>query len=235
MSRLLIAVTTLVVIVAACSQGQVPSARPSSPAAPSPVTTDPSAAPASPAPHDESPATASPATASPATSSPSPSTQAVEPSEAEAYLLNGVRSDIVGCVPDRTDLPANATAAIECTSADPAVARVGLYLFAAQQGMLDAYFERMNAEDVPLNTIACDDSVGAGEAPYTGGDGDVPSRNGCFINSDGYANYRATLPGWFVYVGVLGRSKDMGALADFAWKDNQDTPGNPTVWRPPVE
>ncbi len=54
-----------------------------------------------------------------------------------------------------------------------------------------------------------------------------PDRDGCFINDEGYANYRATRSGSNVYIGILGTSDDMAALADFAWLGSQDTPGNP--------
>ncbi len=68
------------------------------------------------------------------------------------------------------------------------------------------------------------------KARYTPGEGVVPARDGCFINDQGYANYRATLPWSLVYIGILGTSDDMAALSDFAWLGNQDTPGSPTLW-----
>lgn len=52
---------------------------------------------------------------------------------------------------------------------------------------------------------------------------------GCFINDQGYANYRVTT-GMGVYIGILGRNDDMGALADFAFLGSQDTPAFPTLW-----
>ena len=94
--------------------------------------------------------------------------------------------------------------------------------------MLDAYLARMRAEGVAADSGSCRD--GENEGPYTPGDGMIPFRNGCFINDRGYANYRATLPGSHVYIGILGRSADMAVLEDFAWVGNQDAPGSPTLW-----
>ena len=51
------------------------------------------------------------------------------------------------------------------------------------------------------------------------------------MNDDGYANYRATLPGSHVYIGILGRGDDMVALEDFAWLGSQDAPGPHPVGR----
>ena len=94
--------------------------------------------------------------------------------------------------------------------------------------MLAAYVARMGAEGVTLDSVACVE--GEGESAYMPGEGEIPNREGCFVNSDGYANYRATLGGDHVYIGVLGRSADMRALEDFAWLGNQDVPGRPTLW-----
>ena len=61
----------------------------------------------------------------------------------------------------------------------------------------------------------------------------MPYRVGCFINDEGYANYRATLPGSHVYIGILGRSSDSQALAAFTFRGNRDTPSSPTLWADP--
>ena len=61
----------------------------------------------------------------------------------------------------------------------------------------------------------------------------IPSRSGCFIDGDGIAIYRATLPGSHVSINIRGLSADMRVLEDFAWFGNQDTPGSPTLWGEP--
>jgi hypothetical protein len=38
-----------------------------------------------------------------------------------------------------------------------------------------------------------------------------------------------------MYVGVLGRTNDMAALRDFAWRGNEDVPGIPTLWHEPAD
>ena len=62
----------------------------------------------------------------------------------------------------------------------------------------------------------------------------MADRHGCFVNEEGYANYRATISGSDVYIGILGRTKDMRALEDFAWLGNEDVPGRPTLWSEPA-
>jgi len=74
-------------------------------------------------------------------------------------------------------------------SPDRAVARIGYYLFANDDDMLAAYLWRMTAEGVELDSGSCYD--GEGEHAYTPGEGLVLDRNGCFLNDEGYANYRA--------------------------------------------
>jgi hypothetical protein len=137
---------------------------------------------------------------------------------------------VIGCDPVRRDLPPKAIAGIDCSSDDPGVARVGFYLFASEADMLDAYVARMTVEGVRLDSGNCRD--GEHEGAYIPGPEDefVAYRGGCFINDEGFANYRATLGGSHVYIGVLGRTDDMPYLEDFAWRGNQDTPGTPTLW-----
>ena len=109
------------------------------------------------------------------------------------------------------------------------MARIGFYLFGNDADMLDAYFLRMNAEGVARDSGPCNE--GEGEGAYTPpGKARSPSRTGCFINDEGFANYRATLPGVHVYIGILGRWGDTRALEDFAWRFSQDVPGSPTLW-----
>jgi hypothetical protein len=91
----------------------------------------------------------------------------------------------------------------------------------------------MKAEGIELDSGGnC--RQGEGEGAYVPGEYDWmnPYRAGCFVNAEGYANYRFTT-GDRVYVGILGRTADMGVLEDFAWLGNRDTPGNPTLWGDP--
>ena len=216
------------VLVAACGSAGSPS--PSAPADPSPSpslpSVDPSVAPTD-SPSEAPSAPASPDPASPAPASPAP----VEPSAEEQYLIDGVLRGGDDCRPVRDDLPTGAIAGIECAADDPTVARLGFYLFESDATMLAAYFARMDEEGVVRESGGCVD--GEGEAAYTPGEGEIAYRDGCFINDEGFANYRATLPVWHVYIGILGTSDDMAALADFAWLGSRDTPGNPTLWGAP--
>ena len=61
--------------------------------------------------------------------------------------------------------------------------------------------------------------------------GRVPMRMDLRLRFDDFS--RATRSGSHVYIGILGRSGDMRALEDFAWRFNQDTPGQPTLWSEP--
>jgi hypothetical protein len=86
----------------------------------------------------------------------------------------------------------------------------------------------MKAEGVALDSGSCRD--GEHEGAYTPGEGLLPSRHGCFMNDEGIANYRATLPTYHVSISILGARDDMPYLEEFAWRGNLDTPGNPTLW-----
>jgi hypothetical protein len=216
-------------VLVACAAPGAPTPSPS--AAPSIPVASPSAAPSqavvpTPAPTPTATPTAEP-TVKP-TAKPTP----VAFSRDEAYLRAGVRHDVVDCEPVRSALPPRALAGIECDADDRAVARVGFYLFDDESDLLAAYFARMKAEGVETESgTMC--SEGESERGYFPSDGEfVAERAGCFINDAGFANYRATLPS-SVYVGILGRSADMGALEDFAWKWSVDVPGSPTLWVEP--
>ena len=139
--------------------------------------------------------------------------------------------DATNCVPVRDKLPGDAIAGIDCASPAQAVARVGFYLFANDNDMLEAYEARMIAEGVAFDSGSC--AEGEGEGAYIPGEEEVASRHGCFINDAGYANYRYTIPGVHVYIGILGESRNMLALENFAFKGSMDTPGNPTLWGMP--
>jgi hypothetical protein len=233
MSRLGLVLAILVATLAACaSTSTVPATKPSQPAATP-------AAPASARPASVSPSPASPSDAPPpatqtpvVTPAPTPPV-AVKPTVEEEYLLAGVRSDLTNCIPFRDGLPPRTTGAIQCETSDPAAARVGFFLFDGTVDLLAAYRARMDAEGVKKDSVACTNTEG--EAAYIPGDGEIESRHGCFVNDEGYANYRATVPGYLLYIGVLGRSGDMRSLNDFAWRGNRDVPGMPTLWIEPAD
>jgi hypothetical protein len=226
MPRLFLAVSILAVVLTACGTPATgPSAQPShAPASFAPATPGPVASPG-PTPVPTPSETPTP------TATPKPTPLPVALDADERYLLDGVHRGATDCQPVRDELPPKAAAGIECESDDPAVARIGFYLFASDKAMLDAYFARMDAEDVERDKGGCID--GEGEGSYIPYEGPSPDRDGCFVNAEGYANYRATISGTHLYIGILGRSADMRALADFAWRGNQDTPGNPTLWIQP--
>jgi hypothetical protein len=232
MTRLILT-AILVIVAAACGSTPAPSASPdpsSPPSSEAPGSPAPTPAPTvAPEPSDEAVATPEPTPRPTKKPTPEPVTLKVE----EEWLIAGVRDDLFDCVPLRDNLPAETTGAIECRSDDPDVARVGFYLFDGSGPAVDAYLTRMGDEGVPMDTVACTDVEG--EAPYIPGDDENDSRHGCFINAAGYANYRATMPGYLMYVGVLGRTDDMAALRDFAWRGNEDVPGIPTLWHEPAE
>ena len=63
-----------------------------------------------------------------------------------------------------------------------------------------------------------------------GDDGGLsPLRSGCFIDENGIANIRLTCYG-DLYVGVLGNTKELGALYAWSWKI---APGEDTHRDPP--
>lgn len=224
MHRIVLAASLAAIfIAAACGNptmppsSPTPSVEPSQPPSPSPTVP----APASPTP-DPTDLPSSPAPTEAPAETPSP------PTAQERYLLDGVLRGAQDCVPVRGNLPRGALAGIECAADDPDVAQVGFYLFANEATMLDIYFARMEDEGFALDSGGCAD--GEGESAYIPDEGVSPSRYGCFVNEQGYANLRMTLPGANVYVGILGNSDDTAALSDFAWLGNQDTPGNPTLW-----
>ena len=89
-----------------------------------------------------------------------------------------------------------------------------------------------------------DCSAGAsGDAPWMPGDGTTGSaadrvafggsdrwvvgRSGCFLDDDGTANVRLTCGS--TYIGIIGRSGDIAALHEWAWRSQagQVPPGEP--------
>jgi hypothetical protein len=203
----------------------VPSAAPVSPAPSLPA--DPS----TPEPSDEPVVTPAP-TARPTTQ---PTPRPTEPSfsRAERYLIDGIMRGEGDCSPVRSGLPARAIAGIDCDLIGSPVARVGYYLFENEADLLDAYFARMQAEGItPESGDGCNEREGeSAYIPWDENDGIAPYRLGCFVNDEGYGNFRATMPGSHVYVGLLGRSRSMSDLYEWAFYGNRDTPSHPTMWQ----
>ena len=225
----LAAAMVVVVILAACgasmptpSQSVVPSAAPSQGAvSPTPtIQPSPSAEPS-----------ATPVPTPGPTAKPTPKPTPVAFSRAEQYLIDGVMRGESDCSPVRGDgLPGLAIAGIDCDLVGTPVARMGFYLFKNDDDMLDAYMARVSVENLVVDSGAC--VPGEGEGAYIpAGEEFSPDRHACYVNDQGYGNYRATLPGVHVYMGLLGRTKDMRSLEDWAWLGNQDTPGTPTLWQ----
>lgn len=234
MPKLVLAASLLAAfILAACSTPTPPPSQAVvSPPPSAPSVSAPPASPVPSAPAEPSPVPTPEPTVRP---TPKPTPLPTEPSfnRAERYLVDGIMRGEGDCSPVRSGLPAQAIAGIDCDLLDSDVARMGFYLFRNDADMLDAYLERMRIEGVALDSgDACQHGDGESESIYTpwGGDTIAPYRHGCFINAQGYGNYRATLPGFHVYVGLLGRNTHMDRLQSWAWFGNTDTPGNPTLW-----
>ncbi len=219
-SSAILMLTMVVLLMAACGSSE--DNAPVRSIAPNAQTSVPSPAVAS--------ATALPSLSAPSTSAPSAS---LDIAAGEAYLRAGIRPDATtDCAPRREDLPARAIAGVECRGDQPAVERVGFYLFASEADLLATYFERLDAEGIGVASGGCfGGEEGEGSYHPEEFEGTGPNRDGCFINDAGRANYRATLSDALVYMGVLGASGDIQALYKWAWLGNLDTPGGPTIWR----
>lgn len=237
MNKLVLAASLVAALVlAACgSATPPPSQAVVSPPPASPAPSIPTV-PATPEPADP---TAEPPVATPAptpkptakpTPKPTPRPTAPSFNRAERYLIDGIMRGESDCSPVRSKLPARAIAGIDCDLVGSPVARMGYYLFRNEADLLDAYLARMEAEGIALESGSCLDGEGEGAYIPWGDDGFAPYRQGCFVNSEGYGNYRATLPGAHVYVGLLGRTADTRSLDAWAWFGNQDVPGIPTLW-----
>lgn len=177
---------------------------------------------------------------------PRPTATPVEYTDVEAFILDGIRKDArIHCAPRREDLPPKAIAGVECAPDTRLVARVGFYWFTNPDDMLAAYFGRLAESGVKRESFRED----AWEGTYVPCDPpDCPARNAGFINAQGYANFRATLPiegvvevgeisgieeAW-LYVGILGNGHDPRALSHWAYLGSEgDTPASPTIWQLP--
>jgi len=171
--------------------------------------------------------------------------------EYERELLGVLREDAkVDCAARRSDLPAGATAGVECRVDTGLVDRVAVYGFISggpeddgDQTFVDraafAYLDRMNREGV---LRAKGDCVAGSpqDVPWMGPEADAAAstayiqvdyknvpysvhRYGCFVNEQGLANFRATC-GEGVYVGVLGRGRKLDDLTIWAlrWPDPEN-------------
>jgi hypothetical protein len=229
MPKLVLAASLLVALVLAACGASTPT--PSQPAASAPPVSPAPSVPAdvsSPGPSGQ-PAATPAATADP-TAQPTP--RPVAFSKAERYLIDGIMRGESDCSPVRGgNLPGEAIAGIDCDLIGSPVARAGYYLFANTDDLLDAYMARISVENLILDSGAC--APGEGEGAYIpwADNETAPDRQACYVNDQGYGNYRATLSGFRVYVGLLGRTADMKSLEDWAWFGNQDTPGSPTLWQ----
>jgi hypothetical protein len=236
MTRLVFAASLITAFVfAACGGPTPPPSQPAVVAPPSQPSV--SAPPASPEPSDPPVVTPDPPVVTPAPTvrpTPKPTPRPTETSfdRAERYLIDGIMRGEGDCSPVRSSaLPGQAIAGIDCDVVGSPVARMGFYLFRNDDDMLDAYMARMAAEGIVIDSGAC--APGEGESayiPYAENE-TAPDRHACFLNDDGYGNYRATLSGAHVYVGLLGRNADFERLADWAWFGNEDVPGTPTLWQ----
>jgi hypothetical protein len=205
----------------------------STPAPSQAVVSPPPVSPAPASPTAESPVVTPAPTVRP-TPKPTPRPTAAPFSKAEQYLVDGIVGGEGDCSPVRSGLPGLAIAGIDCDLVGTPVARMGFYMFKNDDDMLDAYMARMSVENLVIDSGACAPGEGEGAyIPYADNE-TAPDRHACFLNDQGYGNYRATLSGYHVYLGLLGRTADMRSLEDWAWFGNQDTPGNPTLWHQSV-
>jgi hypothetical protein len=206
-----------------------PSAVPSAAPIQAPVSPTPTMKPSPPASPSAKPI-ATPAGTPAPTAQPTAKATPVAFSPAEKYLVDGIMRGESECSPARANLPGLAIAGIDCHLVGSPAARMGFYLFKSDDDMLKAYMARVSAEHLVVDSGAC--VPGEGEGAYIPAGEDFSSdRHACYINDQGYGNYRATLSGVHVYMGLLGRTKDMRSLVNWAWLGNDDTPGWPTLWQ----
>ena len=243
MHKLVFAASLVAVLVlAACGSPTPPPSQPadvppSQPAVSAPPVSPAPSTPTDPATPDPADPTAEPPVATPAPTvrpTPKPTPRPTEPvfTRAERYLIDGIMRGEGDCSPVRgSRLPGEAIAGIDCDLIGSPVARMGYYLFRSDEDMLDAYMARVSAEGLVVESGACAPGEGeSGYIPWDENDGLAPYRNACFVNRDGYGNYRLTLPGVHVYAGLLSRTPSMAKLQDWAFLGSVDTPGSPTMW-----
>jgi len=160
----------------------------------------------------------SPSASPPATSPPAASATPVAWTKLERTIRAGIREDAAqGCAPRRHDLPLGTVAAVECRPGDLAVARVGFYLFGSPDEAFDHYRNRLRAEGLAYNKGDIGDRRWE-ECWHFENEGEEHSsscryRHAGFVNSSGYANYRAV--GDALYIGVLGNAADVTDVWDW--------------------
>jgi hypothetical protein len=136
----------------------------------------------------------------------------------ERTIRAGIREDAAkSCVPRRHDLPSGTIAAVECRPSADGVARVGFYLFGSPDEAIDHYLARLRDEGLTYNLEEgrrryelCWDDYGEGEQKQL----DCRYRHAGFVNSSGFANYRAISDA--MYIGVLGDNANVTKLKDWA-------------------
>ena len=236
MNKLVLAASLVAaLILSACASTPAPTQPSVAPSPSQPAVVDPSpSAPSEPSIQQSPEPTAKPPVATPAPTvkpTPKPTPKPIKLSRAERYLVGGILRGESECSPVRGDaLPGLAIAGIDCEVVGTPVARMGFYLFRNDDDMLDAYFARVSVENLIVDSGACVPGEGEGAYIPYGEDELAPDRHACFVNDQGYGNYRATLSGVHVYMGLLGRTASMRAIEDYAWKGSVDVPGNPTLW-----
>lgn len=166
-------------------------------------------------------------------------TPALRMTKSERALVRELRTDArVDCRPRRANLPWGSSAGVECFVNSDLVRRVGVYAFRDQQALEDFeseaalaathYFVTLAAYDVDAHSGDCHNGV-PGDASwpdYLPDEGDGPHglsswRLGCYHDEYGQANIRVTCYGG-VYIGILGKTDDIKALAEWAWKAPED-------------
>ena len=159
----------------------------------------------------------------------------VDPTEGEAMLLGGIRTDLRStCAPLREGLPFAAVASVACTPATDQAVAVRVDMFDEPATMLDAYVALIEAAGVEPETnggscFAGEPAEGAwlpAENPAA-----MAERGGCWFNADGAPVYVTTQPP-YVLITVTGTAgSELETAHAYAWLGNEDVPGAPTLWR----
>ena len=147
MSRIVLAASMVAALaLAACGAAPVPPTPPPATAAPPASPAYPSAEPSVPPPANVPSPRVTPLPADPGSLD--------DFTVAERYLFDGVLRGATECQPagGSDDMPRDAIAGIECASSDPAISRIGFYLFENDAAMVDAHVWRMTAEGVALDS-----------------------------------------------------------------------------------
>ena len=148
-----------------------------------------------------------------------PSAGAFSPDESD--LVRGLRADAaVNCAPRRQNLPAKATAGVECRVATGPVQRVGAYRFDRPAEAEMAYLNRLASYGVAPSSGDCT-SGRSGDATWS-----PTGRSGCFLDENGTANVRVTCDS--TYVGVLGRDDALADLYAWTWQPADPRAGGAT-------